>query len=100
MKKVYKYELTIHAGVLKMMLPKGTQILHYGHQGDPNIICIWALVDIHEKGQVEYSFHVVGTGHQIDGWENWSWVATVNYHPVPLVWHIFTLLELPEAYRP
>ena len=88
MKKVFKYELPV-GGPQTVVMSRGAQILHIGHQGDPAVVCIWALVDIYEPTDIDKTFYVVGTGHEIPEPAKWTYVGTANYHPVPLIWHVF-----------
>lgn len=89
MKKVFKYDLSVEGGPHQIFMPPGAEILHVGHQGDPAMVCIWALVDIYQEDTVSKLFYVVGTGHELPEPSRWTFVGTVNYHPVPLVWHVF-----------
>lgn len=89
MKKVFKYDLPVAGGPQDVFMSRTAKILHVGHQGDPNSVCIWALVDAYEPAEMAKTFYVVGTGHDIPDAARWTHLATVNYHPVPLVWHVF-----------
>ena len=89
MKKVFKFELPVEGGPKDVMMPRGAQILHIGHQGDPNTVCIWAMVNIDEPTTMAKTFYVIGTGHEFPEPARWKFVGTVNYHPIPIVWHVF-----------
>lgn len=89
MKKVFKYDLPVEGGPQTVFMPRGSQILHIGHQGDPAMVCIWALVHTGEPAAIAKTFYVVGTGQELPEPSRWTFVGTVNYHPVPLVWHVF-----------
>ena len=90
MKTIFKYELPVEGGPKDIMLPRGAQVLSFDHQGDPSSVCMWALVNPDEPTKMAKTFYVVGTGHELPEPSKWTYMATVNYHPVPLVWHIFT----------
>lgn len=89
MKTVYKYDLSVEDGPTDIMMPRGAQILHVGHQGNPAAVCIWVLVDMDEPTTIAKTFYVVGTGQAIPDSSRWKHIGTVVYHPVPLVWHVF-----------
>lgn len=89
MKKIFKYELPVIGGPNAIMMPRGAQILHIGHQGDPERICIWALIDPNEPTDMAKTFYIVGTGHELPEPARWTFLGTVNLHPMPLVWHVF-----------
>lgn len=89
MKKVYKYELPVEGGPQAVTLPRGAKILHFGHQGDPAMICIWALINPSEPTTIDKMFYVAGTGHELPEPSRWVFAATINLFPIPLVWHVF-----------
>lgn len=72
------------------MMPRGAKVLHVGHQGDPETVCIWAQVRADEPTTMAKTFYVVGTGHDIPEPSRWEFIGTVNLHPIPLIWHIYT----------
>ena len=63
MKTIWKQELMIGVGEQTYRLPFGCELLHLDMQyGKP---CIWFEVDP-DNDPVDYTFHTVGTGHEID----------------------------------
>lgn len=85
MKKVYKYSIAPSPDPIKVMLPRGAQILHLDEDGFGRL-CYWALVDPEEKEEEEVYLYCIGTGWEVDidflyvG----SVVTTAGY-----VWHLF-----------
>lgn len=88
MKQVYKYDLAIEGGPSDIMMPRGAAILHVGHQGDPEVVHIWAMVDVSEPTTILKTFYVVGTGQDIPEPSRWQHIGTVVF-AVDLVWHVF-----------
>ena len=92
MRRVYKYPIPVLGQLVTLALPKGYEIVGYGHQGDPQTCFVWAVVDVDVEKLVEATFAVYGTGHDIPE----AFLvpeAVVNLHPMPLVWHVFRVPE-------
>lgn len=85
---IYKYPIvTMGVGIDSIKMPAHAQILSAQMQDD--IICIWALVDLNESVQEDYSILVVGTGMDLSPHfdKNWHFIDTVQ--DGAYVWHIF-----------
>lgn len=85
MKKVYKYSIAPSPDPIKVMLPRGAQILHLDEDGFGRL-CYWALVDPEEKEEEEVYLYCIGTGWEvgIDFLYVGSVVTAAGY-----VWHLF-----------
>jgi len=84
-KTVYKYAInSLGENLIKM--PIGAEILTVQMQGKS--CCIWALVDPLAEVE-ERNFTVFGTGHEIEGSENMSYIGTFQMHDGALIWHLF-----------
>lgn len=81
MQQIWKFPLEIGANIIPM--PVGARIVHAHMQN--GVACLWALVDPSEP-KVARSFHVAGTGWDVDG-QRMQYVGTV--HGGAFVWHIF-----------
>lgn len=86
---VFKYEIPITDEVIQLDLPENSNLCDVHNQGDK--IYMWCIVDMHTKIKKRY-FKIVGTGHQIRGIENLSFLRTVHM-PNGLVWHIFEVQD-------
>jgi hypothetical protein len=86
MKTVYKYKL--HP-VTYLTLPEGSKILSAGVQKED--IFIWVLIDKDIMAYETRTFHVYGTGDQIDSSLNLKFIETVFI--TEFVWHIFEVIK-------
>jgi hypothetical protein len=59
---IYKYRLDITDTYIPLDLPLGARVVSAGWQGED--LCLWALVDEHEKTTEPRTFTVAGTGHE------------------------------------
>ncbi len=91
MKTIFKYAIRPNSeGDAQVTMPEFAKILSVGHQGDPSELCVWAEVEPN-NANVSRFFQIRGTGGdlgnliEIDG----KYIGTVNYHPVPIVWHLY-----------
>ena len=84
MKKIYKYSIAPSPDPIKVMLPRGAQILHLDEDGFERL-CYWALVDPEEEKEEVY-LYCIGTGWEVgvDFLYVGSVVTTAGY-----VWHLF-----------
>lgn len=82
---VWKYSLPC-AGVNRLLLPTGAQVLHVASQNDD--LCLWVQVDP-ERSVVWRTFHVVGTGHDLPSDAVLRFVGTAMLFAGSLVLHVF-----------
>jgi hypothetical protein len=91
MRQVWKYELPL-ADEIRLELPLGSKILHFGNQRDRP--CIWALVSTDQKGTGEYRFRLAGTGHEIrENMNQLEYIGTALFKRGALVLHLFELIS-------
>ena len=89
-RKVFKYPVDIN-DVVRIQMPKGSEILSVGNQRDT--LCIWALCD--EKCSLEErTFRIAGTGHPInyDMGIDYKFLGTVHLFGSSLIFHVFEVL--------
>lgn len=80
--RIFKYPLHIINDAQKILMPRGTQILHVAWQ-NPHA-CIWARIDDEQFEDEPHTFRVIGTGHE---WpKGFSYIGTA--HAPPFVWHV------------
>lgn len=91
MKTIFKYAIRPNSeGDAQVQMPEFAQILSVGHQGDPSELVVWASVEP-ANATITRFFQIRGTGAQLGGLIDidGKYIGTVNYHPVPLVWHLY-----------
>jgi hypothetical protein len=87
--KIFKYELITFIDKQTIKMPWQAKILSAKEQ-DGNL-CLWALVDPDIGFEMDYTFHVIGTGNPIDpliSINNLHFIDTVVMS-YGLVWHVF-----------
>ena len=87
MQTVFKYPIPRLETIVELELPSCARILHVYPQGEN--LCVWALVNPHNKTTEIKRLRIAGTGHPIEG--NWSYLTSV--HESVFVWHIFEELK-------
>lgn len=80
---VWKFPLKVEARQ-QIPLPQRAGILHLDVQNGQ--LCIWALVSPSAQ-PVDRTFHVYGTGHEIDGNADIEYVGSAQQGA--FVWHVF-----------
>lgn len=86
---IWKYQFnTVDEFFIEM--PKNGRILAVQTQFDQP--CMWVLVDPGKPKEKRY-FRVFGTGHDIDGDANLSYLGTYQLHEGSLIFHIFEDLK-------
>lgn len=80
--RVYKYPIP-RAGVMRLPIPKGAEILTV--QVQRGAMCLWARVDDNQGADEFRKIAVVGTGHPVP--KDGRYIATVQFGD--LVFHIF-----------
>lgn len=94
MKTIHKFPLILPepgTHVVKVQMPRWSTVLSCGL--DPaGVLCVWAAVDDTAEPTV-FGFHVVGTGHDIDGITLGQFLATVKLSGKyeGLVVHVFDM---------
>ena len=91
MQTVYKYPIQELREIVELELPSCSRILHVYPQRYG--ICVWALVNPHNKTTEIHRLRIAGTGHPIEG--NWRYLTSI--HESVFVWHIFEEEECPTA---
>ena len=91
-KKIFKYQLKT-TDIQKVEMPHGARILCLKTQNE--IPCIYALVDPAEI-VVERFFEIFGTGHNVPGNANRSYVGTYQLNSGPLAFHCFELHSISD----
>ena len=90
MKTIWKFKIEITDGIIRVNLPKGSEILSFQCQHD--VPTIWALCDPEEENE-EREFCIYGTGHNISDIENKRFIGTAQQFGGGLIWHLF---EVPD----
>lgn len=90
MRRVYKYGIPIGDDI-RLMLPKGAQIVHVAAQGVPALggedPWVWALVDPSAQME-ERHFRLAGTGHDLPD-DGLTHVGSFMLAHGALVFHLF-----------
>jgi hypothetical protein len=87
---VFKYEIPVKDEIIEIQLPEHYKFCDIQAQGDG--IFMWCMVDIHAP-LITKRFRVFGTGHKIFNAENHLFIKTVQLNHMPLVFHIFEVME-------
>lgn len=109
MNTIWKYGLEIADDVV-IDMPAGARVLHVGIQvapapswGEPDMACLWVLVDP-DAPLERRMFKVVGTGHRHEGMDAWHYIGT--FYMFGGIWHVFDpnptvelALDLPRGSR-
>ena len=82
MKTIHKYQVDNIVGQTYISMPRGAEIVKFGHQNDR--FCVWAIVDPDAEHESR-AFEVVGTGYEID--PKLHYIDTVFVGV--FVWHLF-----------
>lgn len=80
---IWKFPLIPSRTANEIEMPRGSEILCAGQQGDTPMI--WAIVDPEEPKEIR-RLHIVGTGHTFED-EDKMYVGTAFCGP--FVWHVF-----------
>ena len=87
MKTIWKFQVPIKDGIIKILMPKNAEIVHVESQD--NQPCLWVLVDSENLQEIR-QFRVYGTGHALIFGD--TYVGTVAIQTCfRLVWHIFEI---------
>lgn len=85
MKTVWKYLFEI-ATEVTIPMPKGARVIDVRIQnGKP---CMWAIVNTEARIK-PITFEIRGTGHDLDGVDEYDRVGTIHDTEKGLVWHVF-----------
>jgi hypothetical protein len=84
MSVIWKYEIPL-TDVIKISMPEGAKILHFGFQSEQ--VCIWVEVEPDNKKE-ERTFTTIGTGRNFDS-SNLSYIGTYLTCADRYVWHVY-----------
>lgn len=87
MQKIYKYTLRI-TDIQKVEMPMNNTVLSAKEQNGN--LCLWVLVDINQKTELNYEIEIFGTGNPFEGGTGVmrEFIDTVVMSN-GLVWHLF-----------
>lgn len=78
------------ADVISVMLPARANPLHFDFQN--GVLCLWAVIDTHEKTMETRRFRMAGTGHELEfDVINPRFMNTTLLQGGSLVFHFFEL---------
>lgn len=78
---IQRYEIPFNTAV-RLQIPRGGEVLHFGCQGDK--IYIWAQIDP-DRPTVTRGFAAVETRTKIDA--KWDYIGTCDVNGV--IWHLY-----------
>ena len=85
MKTIFKYPLAVQ-DEQEIMLPAGARVLCV--QVQRGVPCLWAVVDP-EIGKLSHTIHIRGTGHPVEGIENFEYMGTFQLSGGDFIFHVF-----------
>ena len=88
MRRIFKYPMKVQDWQV-LTLPKDSRIISTIEQN--NTVMIYAIVNPEEKEEEKYNIRIAGTGHPIHekDVEGMTFLGTVIFGELPLVWHVF-----------
>ncbi len=89
MRVVWKFPITLDEDQ-KIAMPKRSRVLCVQMQGV--VPCIWAVCESLASYE-SVTVKVVGTGHEIEAEEAWSYLGTVQQGGGAYIWHVFVGAE-------
>jgi len=84
-KTIYKFPIEVKND-FQLTLPKNSQILHVGMQGEN--LRMWVLIDKDEKEAEVRHFCLFGTGHDF-ALLDYKYIGTFQLYTGSLVFHLF-----------
>jgi hypothetical protein len=86
-KAIWKYQL--QPGTTRVMMPVGAKALHVDKQANDTSIFAWFLVTPKDTREEIRTFHVIGTGHEINDERLGDYLGTVLLYDDKIVVHVF-----------
>lgn len=87
MNTIWKFDVPA-TDTFTLEMPRGAKVLSVHSQGEK--VCMWAEVSPGEPKELR-TFRTYGTGHDISGDENRSFIGTFLLHGGAFVFHLFEL---------